>query len=83
MCIYFISKRRDCLEVYDELSGKGPNSPVPQEVIKFNWGALFFHWIWEVTHHVWIALLAFVPLVNIFIAFYLGFKGNELAWQEN
>ncbi len=54
---------------------------VPIELRQWNWGAFFLTWVWGITHGVWISLLAFVPLVNLALPFYLGAKGNELAWK--
>lgn len=54
---------------------------VPAEIQKWNWGAFFLNWIWGIAHNVWIALLCFIPVVNLGVAIYLGLKGNELAWK--
>lgn len=60
----------------------GSNGPLPAELHGWNWGAFFLNWIWGVSHRTWIALLCFVPLVNIVMPFVLGAKGNEWAWQN-
>lgn len=39
------------------------------------------HLIWGLAHRVWIALLIFVPIVNIAVPFILGAMGNTLAWR--
>lgn len=54
----------------------------PPELHHWNWGAFLLSWIWGVSHQAWISLLCFVPFVNIVMPFYLGAKGNELAWKN-
>lgn len=54
---------------------------IPLQIKRWNWAAFFLGWIWGLAHGVWISLLSLIPIVNIFVCFYLGFKGNELAWQ--
>lgn len=66
---------------FDSRSGRGAASDIPTEIDHWNWGAAGLTWIWGATHRVWVAFLAFVPLVNIFVLIYLGVKGNELAWR--
>lgn len=57
---------------------------IPQEIQKFNWGAMLFNWLWGIRHGVWISLLSFVPIIGwIFMPIILGFKGNEWAWKKN
>lgn len=67
---------------YDERSGKGANSTVPEEIRSWNWGAAGLNWIWGISHSVWIALLALIPFVNIAMFIVLGIKGNEWAWRK-
>lgn len=55
---------------------------IPVEINRWNWGAFFLGWIWGLANGVWISLLTFIPIINIFVAFYLGRKGNELAWRN-
>jgi len=54
----------------------------PKEVRKWSWGAFFLTWIWGIFNGVWISLLALIPVVNIVMAFVLGFKGREWAWKS-
>lgn len=71
-------------DVYDERSGQGENSIVPQEIKKgWSWGAMFLNWIWGASHGVWSAFLVFIPIFNIFYIFVLGYKGREWAWKKN
>jgi hypothetical protein len=63
-------------------SSDSVNGPMPAELKTWNWGAFLLNWIWGIGHNVWISLLMFVPFINIFVWFYLGAKGNELAWQH-
>ena len=55
---------------------------LPADLRGFNWGAFFLNWIWGIRHKVSWAWWALIPVVNIFIAFKLGFQGNELAWKN-
>lgn len=64
------------------VSGLGKNSVVPPEIKGWNWGAFFLNWIWGIGNSTYIALLMFVPLVNIVMFFMLGAKGNEWAWKN-
>lgn len=61
---------------------QGMNGPLPDELRHWNWGAFLLNWIWGISHNVWISLLMFVPIVQIGVPFYLGAKGNELAWEH-
>ena len=62
--------------------GMSINGPFPQELNGWNWGAFLLNWMWAIGNSVWIGLLMFVPFVNIIMPFYLGAKGNELAWEH-
>lgn len=58
------------------------NGPMPDELKRWSWAAFLMNWLWGISHNVWIALLCFVPFLNIVMPFYLGVKGNELAWEH-
>lgn len=51
---------------------------------KWNWGAFLLAPIWTCANKldVWTVAL-FIPPVNIVALFYLGFKGNQLAYAKN
>ncbi len=66
---------------YDERSGKGEASVVPEEIKGWNWGAAGLTLIWGVYHGVWISLLMFIPFVNLVMWIILGIKGSEWAWR--
>ena len=69
-----------------------------REIQKFNWGALFFWWIWgafngafKQTFIPWIILVViyFIPVINICALFagigimvYFGLNGNKWAWES-
>lgn len=55
---------------------------VPAEIDKWNWGAFLLNWIWGIGNNTLIALLMFVPLVNMVMAFILGAKGSAWAWRN-
>jgi hypothetical protein len=73
----------------------GKNSPIPEELKGFNWGA--FWWglslIWAIAHKAWAIIifhiLLLIPFVNFVVAFatiplciFFGFQGNKWAWQN-
>jgi hypothetical protein len=55
---------------------------IPAELDRWNWGAFLLHWIWGIGNSVFIALLMFVPLVNIVMMFVLGARGSRWAWRN-
>ncbi|MEG3619579.1 cytochrome c oxidase assembly factor Coa1 family protein [Magnetovibrio sp. PR-2] len=57
--------------------------PLPDELRGWNWGAFLLNWVWGLAHNTWIALLMFVPGVNLVMPFVLGAKGNQWAWENN
>jgi len=66
----------------DNTSGHGPLADIPPEAKRWNWGAFCLTWIWGIGNNTFIALLSFVPFVNIAIWFMLGAKGGEWAWRN-
>ncbi|MHB0935561.1 MAG: RING finger protein [Armatimonadota bacterium] len=55
----------------------------PYELRRWNWGAFAIPLFWSAAMNQWLWFaLCFVPCVNIVVHFYLGVKGNELAWQS-
>ncbi|MEQ8665977.1 MAG: cytochrome c oxidase assembly factor Coa1 family protein [Rhodospirillales bacterium] len=55
---------------------------LPDEIRGWNWGAFFLNWIWGIGNRTYIALAMFIPVINIFMPFVLGFKGNKWAWRN-
>jgi hypothetical protein len=55
---------------------------VPPEIRRWNWGAFFLTWIWGIGNRVYVSLLSLIPLVGWVMAFVLGAKGSEWAWQN-
>lgn len=53
--------------------------PVPDEIKGWNWGAFLMPYLWPLSNHVWIGLLAWVPSIGWLMGFALGSKGNEWA----
>ena len=66
----------------DNTSGQGKAAVIPPEVDRWNWGAFLLNWIWGIGNSTFIALLMFVPLVNIVMPFVLGAKGSVWAWRN-
>ncbi len=63
-------------------SGQGRGAQVPVELRGWNWGAFLLNWIWGLGNNTFIALLMFVPLVNVVMLFVLGVEGNAWAWRN-
>jgi hypothetical protein len=55
---------------------------IPAELDRWNWGAFFLNWIWGLGNSVFIALLMFVPFVNVIMIFVLGARGSRWAWRN-
>lgn len=55
---------------------------IPDGVKGWSWGAFLLNWIWAIGNRSWIGLLAMVPYVGWIMAFWLGFKGREMAWKN-
>lgn len=66
----------------ENTSGHGKAAVIPPEIRGWNWGAFLLNWIWGIGNSTYIALLMFIPLVNIVMLFVLGAKGNEWAWRN-
>ena len=63
-------------------SGQGASAAVPPEINKWNWGAFLLNWIWGIGNSTFIALLMFVPFVNMVMVFVLGARGSAWAWRN-
>jgi len=68
--------------VTENTSGQGKLAVVPQELMRWNWGAFILNWIWAISNNVWIGLLSLIPWVGVVMAIILGMKGNGWAWQN-
>lgn len=55
---------------------------VPKEIDNWNWGAFFLNGFWGIGNKTYIALLAFIPVLNIIMMVILGAKGNRMAWHN-
>jgi hypothetical protein len=62
--------------------GQPADTPIPSKLDKWNWGAFLLNWIWGLGNSTFIALLMFVPLVNLVMVFLLGAKGSKWAWKN-
>jgi hypothetical protein len=63
-------------------SGQGALGAVPPEIDRWNWGAFLLNWIWGLGNNTPIALLMWVPLVNVPMLFVLGIRGSAWAWRN-
>ncbi|AYB31597.1 hypothetical protein [Chryseolinea soli] len=63
--------------------GNAPASD-PSKLKRWNWGAFLLAPVWTCANKLdlWTVVL-FIPPVNIVALFYLGFKGNQLAYAKN
>jgi hypothetical protein len=66
----------------ENTSGQGKNAAVPPEIERWNWGAFLLNWIWGIGNQTYIALLCFIPFVNLVMPFVLGANGSRWAWQN-
>lgn len=66
----------------ENTSGQGARATVPAEIDRWNWGAFLLNWIWGIGNNTLIALLMFVPLVNMVMLIVLGVKGSTWAWRN-
>lgn len=66
----------------DNLSGHGDFFEAPEDIKKWNWGAFGATWLWGLFNETFIGLLGLIPGINLIVSFYLGSKGNELAWKN-
>lgn len=58
------------------------SATIPSEIKGWNWGAFLITPFWCIRNKLWIGLLSYLPAVGIFVSFYFGKTGNELAWQN-
>jgi len=78
-----LSANPSCLDTsMINTSGQGTHALVPVEVDRWNWGAFLMHWMWGLGNNTMIALLMWVPLVNLVMPFVLGAKGSAWAWRN-
>lgn len=66
----------------EKTTEENTDNSIPESIKGWNWGAFFLNGIWGLGNKTYIALLAFVPIINIPVMIYLGLKGNELAWNN-
>jgi Cytochrome oxidase complex assembly protein 1 len=66
----------------ENTSGHGVAAVIPAELDRWNWGAFLLNWIWGIGNNTFIALLMFVPVVNMVMPFVLGAKGSAWAWRN-
>ena len=51
---------------------------------KWNWGAFFLSLLWTTGNklEIW-TIFCFIPFLNIIVVFYLGYYGNQLAYNKS
>jgi hypothetical protein len=55
---------------------------VPDEIKGWSWGAFGLNGIWGVGNRTYVALLAFLPVVNVVMIVLLGLFGRKWAWKN-
>jgi hypothetical protein len=63
------------------LAAAPANPREPANLLKWNWGAFFFSWIWGIANGVRLAWFALIPVIGVAVAVELGRTGNERAWR--
>jgi hypothetical protein len=66
----------------ENTSGTGKSATLPPEIKGWNWGAFFLNFFWGIGNSTYFALLMCIPILNFFVPFILGAKGNKWAWQN-
>ncbi len=69
-------------EQVENTSGRGKEAILPDSLRGWNWGAFLLNVVWGIGNSTYIALLMFIPFVNIVMLFVLGAKGNRWAWAN-
>ena len=66
----------------NQMQSQSASRDIPVEIDRWNWGAFLLTWIWGLGNNTFIALLMFVPFVNVVMWFLLGAKGSVWAWRN-
>lgn len=87
IAVILFNKKEFVSGVFDERSGKGKDSVIPDEIKGWNWGAFGLSIIWGVYYGAWPVLwgmlLGGIPVLGILWFVFVGMKGNEWAWRKN
>ncbi|MBI4272434.1 hypothetical protein HY621_01115 [Candidatus Uhrbacteria bacterium] len=67
---------------YDERSGRGRNSEIPDELGKWNWGSAGLGYIWGVYFKKWNSFISLIPIINLPWSIFMGLRGNTWAWSN-
>lgn len=70
----FYGSKHNCNESAEDL----------EQLKKWNWAAFMFVPVWTLANKLekW-TVLFFIPVVNFFVMFYMGYKGNRLAFARS
>jgi len=74
--------RRSESMVEENTSGMGAGAVLPEAAAGLSWGGFLMNWIWGLGNRSYVALVCLIPVVGFFFAFYLLFKGREMAWRN-
>lgn len=70
------------MEISENRSGQGKGSAVPEEVKKFNWGALCLTWIWGLFNKSYITLVIFAcPLLFLVLKYIIGLQVPAILFR--
>ncbi|MFY7843342.1 MAG: hypothetical protein ACOVOR_04930 [Rhabdochlamydiaceae bacterium] len=56
---------------------------IPKEIKRWNWGAFLISPIWCIRHGIWWGLFLLIPILGLFVPFWLGATGNRRLWVKN
>jgi hypothetical protein len=68
----------------DNLLDETKCAPSDEQIKKLNWPALACPWLWCFFHKLYLlGCVGIIPIIRIFIGFYLLSEGNRLDWERN
>ncbi len=78
-----IARIRAAEALQENTSGTSAEPPAEVRTMGWCWGGFTFIFVWAFANRaVGIGILCLIPLVYVVMAFYLGFRGHEVAWRK-
>ena len=56
---------------------------IPEEALRWNWGAFLLNILWGIGNRVEMAVLCLIPFLDLIISILLGLRGGKWAWERN
>ncbi len=81
-CLISMSLRRVVKKNDMKAYVNGENKKLDKAYVKFNFGAFGLTFVWGVYFANFLALLIFVPVVNVVVVIYLGLCGNKALYRK-